>query len=97
MNKHEENRKYSIIDSETKEYLDDVKNNGISGLCFNKFKADFVFDSKIKDLKISDKICIDGIEMIITKIGKECYPSNCELFKRYNKTCKLKDGVAFAK
>lgn len=97
MDKYSENRKYSIIDIDTKEFLDTMKKNNEKGLCFNKFKTDFVFDGDIKDLNVGDKINIDGIDMIITQIGKACYQNECELYKKSRTSCKLKENVAFAK
>lgn len=90
-------KKYSIIDKKTKMYLDNVKKSSIQGLCFNKFKADFVFDGNIKYLNVGDTIYINGIKMIITKIGKGCYPMDCDFFKKNSKFCELKNGIAFAK
>lgn len=97
MDKCSENRKYSIIDIETKKFLDKMKKNNEKGLCFPKFKADYIFNGSIKDLNVGDIINIDGIDMIITQIGKGCYSNECELYKKNGNSCELKENVAFAK
>lgn len=97
MDKCSENRKYSIIDIDTKKFLETMKNTNGKGLCFAKFKADYIFNGNIKDLNVGDKINIDGIDMIITQIGKGCYPNDCELYIENGVPCILKENVAFAK
>lgn len=95
--KHTGERKYSIIDKKTFEYLSREKKKGTNALCFNKFKADFVIDTDIQNLKVGDEIEINGTLIKITKIGKDCYPNDCDLYKETGKTCCLTTGVVFAK
>lgn len=97
MDKCNENRKYSIIDIDTKNFFDKMKKNNAKGLCFQKFKADYIFNGDIKNLNVGDKVNICGIDMIITQIGKGCYPNECELYKKNGIPCKLKENVVFAK
>lgn len=95
--KHTAERKYSLIDKKTYEYIESEKKKGTSALCFYKFKADFIIDNDIKNLKVDDEIEVNGILMKITKIGKACYPNECDLYKKTGKECFLTTGVAFAK
>lgn len=95
--KHTSERKYSLIDKKTNEYLVDAKKHDIIGLCFEKFKADYIVDMDIQKLKVGDEIKVDDTLMIITKVGKNCYPSDCGLYKMDGKACRLATNVAFAK
>ena len=91
----EENKKYSIIDKDVNNWLNDMRIIGEHGFCIDKFKADFIVDNLSK-YKVGDKLTIDGTAIEITMLGKNCY-SDCPYFKKEMKSCRLKDGVAFAK
>ena len=54
--KHSENRKYSIIDKDVFDWLNSAKEKGINGLCFKKFKADFIIEGFLKNYKEGDEI-----------------------------------------
>ena len=87
-------KKYSIIDSDVFCWLNENKKK-CDGICLKKFHADFV----LKDLskyKVGDEVLIDSILCHITQIGKKCFGTECNLFNKYKKPCKLKMGVAFA-
>ena len=94
--KHSENRKYSIIDKDVFVWLNSAKKKGIDGLCFNKFKADFIIDGFIKNYKKDDEIELNGEVYHIKILGKKCFGKECGLFNQMNKACSLKVGVGFA-
>ena len=94
MEKHSNNRKYSLIDKDVFEWQEKMKITE-KGLCIKKFKADFII-SDLKKYKLGDEIIINNEKCHITEVGKRCFPNDCDLYKEQSSSCKLKDGVAFA-
>lgn len=91
----EDNKKYSIIDKNVNDWLNDMRSIGEHGFCIEKFVADFIVED-LSRYKVGDKLTVDGTTIEITSLGKNCY-KDCPYFKKDKKSCHLKDGVAFAK
>jgi len=77
----------SLMAGEIKEEI-----KSIGGFCTEKFKADhYTYNVDYKQLKDGDTIEVDGKEVVITKVGKPCFP-DCPVG---NKPCILNGNVAF--
>lgn len=94
MNENNENalRQYSLIDEAVEEWR--KSDEGKLGICTNKFRANYVIKN-LCQYKIGDVIEIDGKKIKLTIIGKPCYSNECQLFQKYNHSCKMAEGVGF--
>lgn len=88
-------KKYSLIDKKVNDWLTDMREKGEHGFCIDKFKADYIVEDLSK-YKVGDKLTIDGKDIEITIVGKNCYP-DCTYFKKDMKSCELKSGVFYGK
>lgn len=66
------------------------------GLCSMKFRADYeTVDIDYSTLKPGDIVREGGRTIVITDVGKRCYP-DCHLFQT-GRTCQLKKNCAFGR
>lgn len=74
---------------------DDAAHNP-EGLCGARFHADYVtHDLDYASLAVGAAVAVDGRELIVTRVGKECH-AECPLVQA-GRTCKLKHNCAFAR
>ncbi len=75
--------------------LSDHAARGPKGLCSRRFRADFVTtDVDYGKLHVGDVVTVDGRELTIIRVGKDCHPE-CGLV-RQGRVCRLKNNCAFA-
>lgn len=68
--------------------------NGISGLCQRRFKANLVISGWERlDPQVGDQLTIGTATITLTSVGKDCYPQ-CPLFQTAG-PCALATGIAF--
>ena len=85
-----ETKKKAGISLMAGEIADEIKS--IEGFCTKKFKADIVTTGiDYKKLRENDVLELNGKNILITRVGKPCFP-DCPV---ENKPCILNHNVAF--